>query len=120
TVDLADLEAKLAATIAAVEAQFAAQPARLASAGFTLKRDGDAVVIGRNMGATAESLWLWREMEWPEIKAEPTAEDQEWRTLALFAAICGGAGLAGLAAGYFAPGLPWLAKALFFAGIVAG
>ncbi len=120
TVDLADLETKLAATIAAVEAQFASQPARLASAGFSLKRDGDAVVIGRNMGATAESLWLWREMEWPEIKAEPTPEDQEWRTLARFAAICGGAGIAGVLSSSFAPGLPWLAKSFYFIGIVTG
>ena len=120
TVDLGELEEKLAATIAAVETRFAAHPARLSSAGFSLKRDGDAVVIGRNMGATAEKLWLWREMEWPEIKAEPTPEDQEWRTLAVLAAICGGAGLAGLLAEYLVPGMPWLAKALFLAGIITG
>src|SRR4051812_967382 len=48
-VDLADLEVRLAPTIAAVEARFANQPARLAAAGFSLKRDGDAVVVGRNM-----------------------------------------------------------------------
>jgi Cd2+/Zn2+-exporting ATPase len=119
-VDVADLEMKLAATIAAVAAQFAVQPGKLAAAGFSLKRDGDAVVIGRNMGATAESLWLWREMEWPEIKAEPTAEDQEWRELARFAAICGSAGIAGVLSSTFVPGLPWLAKGFYFIGIVAG
>ena len=120
TVDLTDLEAKLAATIAAVETQFAAQPARLAAAGFSLKHEGKAVVIGRNMGATAESLWLWREMEWPEIKAEPAPEDQEWRTLARFAAICGSVGIAGVLSSAFAPGLPWLAKSFYFIGIVTG
>ncbi len=119
-VDLADLEARLAATITAVEARFANQPARLAAAGFTLKRDGDAVVIGRNMGQTAENLWLWREMEWPEIKAEPTPEDQEWRLLATLATVCGIAGLAGLLAQQFAPGLPWLVKGCFLIGLVAG
>jgi Cd2+/Zn2+-exporting ATPase len=119
-VDLADLEARLAATIAAVEERFANQPARLAAAGFTLRRDGGAVVIGRNMSSTAEKLWLWREMEWPEIKAEPTAEDQEWRLLATLAAVCGVAGIAGLAAGYWAPGLPWLSRGLFLIGLVAG
>jgi len=119
-VNLADLEAKLAGTIAAVEARFADQPARLAAAGFSLKRDGNAVVIGRNMGSTAEELWLWREMEWPEIKAEPAPEDQEWRTLAVLAAVCGGAGIAGVLAEHFAPGLPWLAKVLFGIGLVAG
>lgn len=119
-VNLADLEQRLAATIAAVEARFADQPARLAALGFSLKRDGDAVVIGRNMGQTAEKMWLWREMEWPEIKAEPTPADQEWRLLAVLAAICGGAGIAGLLAEYFLPGLPWLAKGLFLAGIITG
>ncbi|HWA27017.1 MAG TPA: cation-translocating P-type ATPase [Lacunisphaera sp.] len=120
TVDLAGLEEKLAATIAAVEARFAVQPVRLASTGFSLKRDGGAVVIGRNMGATAESLWLWREMEWPEIKAEPTSEDQEWRLLARLAAICGVAGIAGVLTQQFAPGLPWLARTFFIVGIIAG
>ena len=119
-VDLANLEQKLAATIAAVEERFADQPARLAAAGFSLRKEGDAVVIGRNMGATAESLWLWREMEWPEIKAEPTPEDQEWRTLAVLAAVCGGAGILGFLAGVFAPDQPWLARALYLVGIVAG
>jgi len=119
-VNLSDLESRLAATIAAVEARFADQPARLAALGFSLKRDGDAVVIGRNMGQTAEKLWLWREMEWPEIKAEPAPEDQEWRLLATLATICGSAGIAGLIAGHFIPGLPWLAKACFLVGLITG
>jgi Cd2+/Zn2+-exporting ATPase len=119
-VNLAELESRLAATIAAVETKFADQPARLAAAGFSLKREGGAVVIGRNMGATAENLWLWREMEWPEIKAEPTPEDQEWRMLATLAAVCGGAGIAGLVSSYAAPGLPWLAKGFYLVGVIAG
>jgi Cd2+/Zn2+-exporting ATPase len=119
-VNLADLEARLAATIAAVEARFADQPARLAAAGFTLRHEGGAVVVGRNMGQTAEKLWLWREMEWPEIEAEPLPEEQEWRTLAVLAAVCGGAGFAGFLAGIFAPDLPWLARAFYLVGLVAG
>jgi Cd2+/Zn2+-exporting ATPase len=65
-------------------------------------------------------MWQWREMEWPEIRAHPTPEDQEWRTLAMLAAVCGAAGIAGALAGHFAPSLPWLAKAFFLVGIVAG
>jgi len=119
-VDVKDLEAKLAETISAVQKRFADQPARLAAAGFTLKNDGKSIVIGRNMGATAESLWLWREMEWPEIKAETSHDDQEWRMLAKFAAVCGAAGVAGFVAASFAPGMPWLARSFYFVGIVAG
>ncbi|MEJ1973208.1 MAG: cation-translocating P-type ATPase [Lacunisphaera sp.] len=120
-VNLADLEARLAATIAAVEAKFADQPARLAAAGFSLKRDGDAVVVGRNMGATAENLWLWREMEWPDFEeAHDHDHHDEWRTLAVFAGICGGAGLAGWVTSKLVPGLPWLSLSLYGIGLGAG
>ncbi len=119
-VDLASLEAKLAETIAAVETKHAAKLTSLAPAGFLLRQDGNATVIGRETCETAEKLWLWREMEWPEIKAEPTPEDQEWRTLAWLAAVCGVMGVAGALAHYFIPGLPWVARTLFGIGLVAG
>jgi Cd2+/Zn2+-exporting ATPase len=119
-VDVGLLEEKLAETIAAIEAQLAAAEVKRAPAGFRVKQEGGAVVIGRDTCVTAEKMWLWREMEWPEIKAEPTAEDQEWRELAWFAAVCGVAGIAGMAAERFAPGVPWLAKGLFLLGIIAG
>jgi len=119
-VDLAALEAKLAATIAAVETKHAAKLTSLAPAGFLLRREGSATVIGRETCETAQKLWLWREMEWPEIKAEPTAEDQEWRTLAVLAAVCGAFGVAGGLSMYFLPGLPWLARVLLGIGLVTG
>ncbi len=119
-VELEGLSEKLAATIAAVEAQLAAKGGVQAPAGFVFKRDGDATVIGRESCVTAEKMWLWREMEWPAITAEPIPEEQEWRMLAKFATLCGSAGIAGVAAGYFAPQLPWLAHAFYFVGIVAG
>jgi len=119
-VDLAELEAKLAATIAAVEAQLAAKSALQTPAGFSLRQEGGAVVLGRDTCVTAEKLWLWREMEWPEIKAEPLPEDQEWRMLAKLATICGASGIAGMLAGHFAPELPWLAKGFFLLGMITG
>lgn len=119
-VDLAELEAKLAATIAAVEAQLAAQASVKAPAGFSMRQEGGTMVLGRDTCVTAEKLWLWREMEWPEIKAEPLPEDQEWRLLAKLAAVCGASGLAGFAAGHLAPELPWLARGLFLLGLVTG
>ena len=118
-VNLADLEARLAATIEAAQARHGPS-AGAGPAGYALRRDGTALVVGREMCENAEKLWLWREMEWPEIKAEPTPEDQEWRTLAVLAAVCGGAGVAGWLASVFAPGLPWLPKAFYLVGLVAG
>jgi Cd2+/Zn2+-exporting ATPase len=119
-VDVRSLEEKLTATIAAVEEQLAVRATVQAPAGFALSQDGGATVIGRKMGATAEELWLWREMEWPEIKAEPTAADQEWRTLAVLAGVCAVAGIAGAVAERLLPDQPWIAKVLFLIGIIAG
>ena len=119
-VALAGLENKLAATIAAVEAQLAAKGTGEAPAGFSLRQEGAATVIGRDTCVTAEKLWLWREMEWPEITAEPLPEDQEWRMLAKLAAVCGAAGIAGVLAGHFAPDRPWLAQGFFLAGVITG
>jgi Cd2+/Zn2+-exporting ATPase len=119
-VDVGELEAKLAATIAAVEEQLTARPTAAAPSGFALHRDGEATVIGRKMGVTAEKLWLWREMEWPEIRAEEHPEESEWRMLATLAAICGAAGVTGALAAYFLPHMPWLAGGLYLVGIVAG
>jgi len=119
-VDVAALEAKLAETIAAAEARFAAKSPRAAPAGYHLRTEGGATVIGRESCETAQKLWLWREMEWPEIKAEPTAADQEWRTLGWLAALCGLFGIAGFVSLHALPGIPWLAKLFFGVALVTG
>jgi Cd2+/Zn2+-exporting ATPase len=119
-VALDGLEEKLAETIAAIEQHLARRKVPAIPSGYSVEIKGGATVVGRRMGSTAENLWLWREMEWPEIKPDPTPADQEWRTLAVMAATCGLAGIAGMAAGSLAPGLPWLPKFFFLIGLVTG
>ncbi|MBM3842051.1 MAG: cation-translocating P-type ATPase [Verrucomicrobia bacterium] len=113
------LEERLAATIAAVTARGADTPGPT-PAGFRLRREGGMTELGRLAGPTAEKLWLWREMEWPEIRAEPAPEEQEWKLLALLASLCGAAGLAASTASHFLPEWPWLARGLFLVALVAG
>lgn len=119
-VDVRDLEEKLAATIAAVEEEAVAPPAAAGPAGFAVRREGDATIIGRKMGATAERLWLWRELEWPEVREDEHQHEGEWRFLATLAVVCGIAGIAGEMVHHFVPQLPWLAKTFFGIGILAG
>ncbi len=120
-VDVPALEERLAATIAEVERRLAAKEIGRVPAGFSLRREGDAMVLGREICSEAEKLWLWREMEWPEIHAPGEAhEEPEWKLLATLATVCAVAGIAGVLAEYFVPGLPLLAKGLFFVGILAG
>jgi Cd2+/Zn2+-exporting ATPase len=119
-VNLAEFQAKLAATIAGVESQIAGTVTVRPPAGFALKQQGGATVVGRETCVTAESLWLWREMEWPEIKAEPSPEEQEWRMLTILAAVCGASGIAGWIASTWWPELPWLGHGLYLVGLIAG
>ncbi|HXC01123.1 MAG TPA: heavy metal translocating P-type ATPase [Opitutaceae bacterium] len=119
-VDVAGLEQKLAETIAAVEAQLAARHAAQAPAGFTLRQDGGATVLGRQMCENAEKLWLWREMEWPEITPEEAGGVPEWKELAVLATICGGCGLAGFASEHLAPGTPWLHRGFYLVALLTG
>ena len=119
-IDLKGFGEKLAETIAAVEARLAERSAAPAPAGFSLKRDGAALVVGRESCVTAEKMWLWREMEWPELHADGTMEAPEWKLLAKLAAVCGTAGLAGAAAQHWLPGWPWAAWILFGIALLAG
>ena len=119
-VDLGEFEAALAATIAGVEERLSARDSGRAPGGYSLRREGGAVVIGRETCETSEKLWLWREMKWPEIKAEASAEEQEWRTLACLAAVCGVTSLAGVLTQHLLPAHPLLPRLLFCAGLVAG
>lgn len=119
-VALEGLESKLADTIAAIEAELAKKPVTAVPRGFSVRHEGETMVVGRDSCETAEKLWLWREMEWPAITAEPLPEEQEWRTLSVLAGVCGISGIIGGAVSYFVPGVPWLARLFFFVGIVAG
>ncbi len=119
-VALEGLESKLAETVAAIEAELAKKPVTAVPRGFSVRHEGETMVIGRESCETAEKLWLWREMEWPAITAEPLPEEQEWRTLSVLAAVCGISGIIGGVVSYFVPGVPWLAKLFFAVGVVAG
>jgi Zn2+/Cd2+-exporting ATPase len=133
-VDLADFEARLAATIAAIEDKLTTAPLRSLDAsygaanpalarvgsGFSLRRDGAAVVLERDSCQTAETLWLWREVKWPDLERVSSPADQEWRQLATLAGICGVAGIAGVLAARFLPAWPLLSRGLLLAALIAG
>ena len=119
-VDLGVLSEKLAATIAAVDARLAQQAPPVAPAGFTLRQVGGALVLARESCVTAEAIRPWRELEWPGLNAVAADAEPEWKFLATLAAVCGGAGLAGAAVQWLAPGWPVLAWIFFTVALVAG
>jgi Cd2+/Zn2+-exporting ATPase len=122
-----DLEERLAETIAAVEAGLSAAHDGGAPRGYKLSHQGGATIVGRETCETAEKLWLWKEIEWPGAAGEQRKthapehwEEGGWRALALLAGGCAVAGVAGALSGRYFPGIPWLSKAIYAAGLLAG
>ncbi|HXQ81177.1 MAG TPA: cation-translocating P-type ATPase [Opitutaceae bacterium] len=123
----ADLEQRLAETIAAVEAGLSVARNAGAPLGYKLSRQGGATIVGRETCETAEKLWLWKEMAWPDAadarrkaRVPDHWEEGGWRALALLAGGCAVAGIGGALAGWLLPGLPWLARSIYAVGLVAG
>ena len=122
----ADLEERLGETIAAVVESLSSAHAGGAPPGYKLSRQGGATIVGRETCDAVEKLWLWREIKWPE-KAGPPAprvplfwEEGGWRSLALLAGGCAAAGISGALVGWLVPGVPWLSRAIYAVGLVAG
>ena len=69
------IEEKLAETIAAIEAELAAKASSRVPKGYTLRSEGGAVVVGRDTCVTAETMWKWRELEWPGMREEEAPEE---------------------------------------------
>jgi len=123
----ADLEERLAQTIAAVEAGLGGSRDAGAPKGYKLSHQGGATIVGRETCETAEKLWLWREIKWPDTaegrrKAQAPGQWEEggWRSLALLAAGCALSGVAGAVVGWLVPGHPWISRAIYALGLVAG
>ncbi|HEY1764957.1 MAG TPA: cation-transporting P-type ATPase, partial [Opitutaceae bacterium] len=119
-----DLEERLAETIAAVEAGLSETHGGRAPRGYKLSREGGATIVGRETCETAEKLWLWKEIRWPEGGAQRKEADHwkegGWHALATLAGVCAVAGVAGTVAARLAPGLPSLSKVLYAIGLAAG
>lgn len=119
-INLARLEEKLAATMAAIEGRISSGAVVVVPAGYALKRDGRTVTLARESCETVQKFWQWREMEWPEITAEPRPEDQEWRLLAKLAGACAVLGLSGAVVDHAWPEWVWLARGLYAGALIAG
>jgi Zn2+/Cd2+-exporting ATPase len=124
TVDLERLRAKLESVIqlhrADIEAGMALGPTGMV--GVSLRRDGAAAVLEREVCPTAPRFWRWREFAWPEAEdeAEAQAEEDEWKLLGASAAVCGLLASAAFLLERFAGVDPLWVVGLYLAAMAAG
>ncbi len=119
-VDLAELQKRLAETIAAIESELSKTAA--APKGFTLKREGAVTEMAGPDSKTAPKFWQWREFEWPKLEpaVDPHAEKAEWKELTVLASVCAVFGLAGFAVDKLTIGPAWLHIGLYAIALTAG
>ncbi|MBE35083.1 MAG: heavy metal translocating P-type ATPase [Opitutaceae bacterium] len=119
-VDLPNLHDKLRETITAIEEQHAKHLSEKALSGFTVRQKDGTTLVSRGDCVTAEKLWLWREVEWPDISTEVVEHESEWKELSILAAICGVGGLGGFISESFLPEVTWLYRGLYVIALIAG
>lgn len=82
------LQAKLAEVLRTIDAKWLKQvPEHTAM--LEVSQKSGVVQIEKLSCPTAPTFWKWREFEWPEADEIEQESDDEWRTLAMQAAICG-------------------------------
>jgi Zn2+/Cd2+-exporting ATPase len=85
------LQAKLTEVLRAVDARWLQKTEALPAHSGMLdvqQKDG-ALVLEKPSCPTAPTFWKWRDFAWPEPDEMEQESDDEWRTLAWQAAICG-------------------------------
>lgn len=120
-VDAAALQAQLNEVLRELDAQWLAPGSTLAAPKpITLSRNAGELTLQRPTCPTSPKFWKWRDFEWPEPEELERQSEEEWKEMALQAAICGVFLVGGLVAekAFHAPGA--LVKSLFGVALVAG
>jgi Cd2+/Zn2+-exporting ATPase len=98
-VDLAELQVQLNEVLRRLDAGLPVTLAGDHATGLKVSHQEGRVVLEKPACPTAPRFWKWREFEWPEAEQMEQQSAEEWRALALQAAICGVALVAGWALG---------------------
>ncbi len=119
-VDVGQLEAALAQTLAAVEESLGRKARK--QAGFTLKQEGAVTEMASPSCETAPAFWKWRDVKWPELEpaVDSHGDESEWKELTVFASVCAVFGLAGFTADKMSVGPAWLHTGLYAIALIAG
>ncbi|SKB07623.1 Cd2+/Zn2+-exporting ATPase [Prosthecobacter debontii] len=118
-VDSALLQAQLNELLKALDEEMLLAAKSASVSGLTLTREGDGLTLRKPSCITAPKFWKWRDFEWPEPEEIERQSAEEWKAMAVQAAIC----FVALVAGYVAEklGVPGVvAKGLFSIALISG
>lgn len=116
-VDTEALQSQLNEVIRLLDAHL---PATGSLNGLHITRQESTVTMQKPSCTTAPVFWKWREFEWPDTEDIERQSDEDWRALAVQAAICGLALGAGWAAQHWFHAPEWLTYSLFGISMISG
>lgn len=122
-VDMALLERRLQAVLRSLDQEHMVtnrSPGAGMPGGIVLRRLPKDLLLEKPSCLTAPMFWKWREFAWPEPEALVERSKEEWRDLALQAAVCGSALILAVLASKVSTLPAGVSLALFAISLIAG
>jgi Cd2+/Zn2+-exporting ATPase len=119
-VDAELLQAQLNEVLRALDAEMLATTSNATVSGLTLTSKEGELTLQKPSCITAPRFWKWRDFEWPEAEEIERQSEEEWKEMAIQAAICGVALVGGLLAEKAFSSPPWLVQSLFGIALISG
>lgn len=119
-VDAELLQAQLNEVLRALDAEMLASTSNATVSGLTLTSKEGELTLQKPSCITAPRFWKWRDFEWPEAEEIERQSEEEWKEMAIQAAICGVALVGGLLAEKAFSSPPWLVQSLFGIALISG
>ncbi|MBB5037810.1 heavy metal translocating P-type ATPase [Prosthecobacter dejongeii] len=119
-VDTALLQAQLNEVLRALDAETRPSSSNATVSGLTLTRKEGALTLQKPSCITAPRFWKWRDFEWPAAEEIEQQSAEEWKEMAVQAAICGVTLVSGLLAEKVFSSPAWLVQSLFGIALVSG
>ncbi|MCW0218496.1 MAG: heavy metal translocating P-type ATPase [Prosthecobacter sp.] len=119
-VDAEMLQAQLNQVLKALDAEVLEKAQSSSFSGLQLTSDDGELTLQKPSCITAPRFWKWRDFEWPEAEEIERQSEEEWKAMAVQAAICGAALVAGFVAEKTVSSPEWLVHSIFGVAILSG
>ncbi|TDU80998.1 Cd2+/Zn2+-exporting ATPase [Prosthecobacter fusiformis] len=119
-VDAGLLQAQLNEVLRSLDASLLGESPESTVSGLKMSSHAGELTLQKPSCITAPRFWKWRDFEWPEAEEMERQSAEEWRMMAIQAAICGLALVTGYLAETFFAAPEWLVRGFFGVSLISG
>ena len=119
-VDAELLQAQLNQLLRSLDASLLAESPDGTVSGLKMSSHEGELTLQKPSCITAPKFWKWRDFEWPEAEEMERQSAEEWRMMAVQAAICGVALVAGYVAEKAFAAPEWMVRCFYGVALISG